>query len=197
MNQTPNAQRPTLNVESLAGATPSNIKHQRSHIFWRILDFAVAGIFIYAGALKAIDPVQFASDIDNYKILPWPVSVVLSSLAGNFLCARACVSIFISRRAVDFECLDRGLHARHDCGKSSRTRYHLWLFRSRQPTLEFPDASHYQSRNSRRAACAWLFESVEKAFVGRALRLPVLIRQPRRLPYNSTRASFERAANIR
>ncbi len=78
MNQTPNAQRPTLNVESLAGATPSNIKHQRSHIFWRILDFAVAGIFIYAGALKAIDPVQFASDIDNYKILPWPVSVALA-----------------------------------------------------------------------------------------------------------------------
>src|SRR5438094_8884488 len=70
MNQTPNAQRPTLNVEITGGRT--------SNILWRIVDFAVAGIFIYAGALKAFDPVQFASDIDNYKILPWPVSVALA-----------------------------------------------------------------------------------------------------------------------
>ena len=45
---------------------------------WRIVDVIVAGIFIYAGAIKALDPVQFASDIDNYKIVPWPVSVVLA-----------------------------------------------------------------------------------------------------------------------
>src|SRR5207253_11223941 len=38
----------------------------------------VAGIFIYAGVLKMVDPVQFANDIDNYKILPWPVSVALA-----------------------------------------------------------------------------------------------------------------------
>jgi uncharacterized membrane protein YphA (DoxX/SURF4 family) len=42
------------------------------------VDVIVAGIFIYAGAIKALDPVQFASDIDNYKIVPWPVSVVLA-----------------------------------------------------------------------------------------------------------------------
>ena len=77
MNQTPNAQRPTLNVE-LTGGRRSNIKHRTSNILRRILDFAVAGIFIYAGALKAFDPVQFASDIDNYKLLPWPVSVALA-----------------------------------------------------------------------------------------------------------------------
>jgi uncharacterized membrane protein YphA (DoxX/SURF4 family) len=45
---------------------------------WRIVDFVVAGIFIYAGVLKVLDPVQFASDIDNYKILPWPISVALA-----------------------------------------------------------------------------------------------------------------------
>src|SRR5437899_12165084 len=45
---------------------------------WRSVDVIVAGIFIYAGAIKALDPVQFASDIDNYKIVPWPVSVVLA-----------------------------------------------------------------------------------------------------------------------
>jgi putative oxidoreductase len=78
MNSTPNVQRPTSNVGvSADGATP-NIKHRTSNILWRILDLIVAGIFIYAGAIKAFDPVQFASDIDNYKILPWPVSVALA-----------------------------------------------------------------------------------------------------------------------
>ena len=61
-----------------ADATTSNIEHRTSNILWRILDFIVAGIFIYAGALKALDPVQFASGIDNYKILPWPVSVAFA-----------------------------------------------------------------------------------------------------------------------
>ena len=42
---------------------------------WRILEFVVGGIFIYAGVIKALDPVRFANDIDNYKILPWAISV--------------------------------------------------------------------------------------------------------------------------
>lgn len=86
MNQTPNsetireqgAQRPTLNVEVPARGSTSNIKHRASNILWRIVDLVIAGIFIYAGAIKALDPVQFANDIDNYKILPWPVSVGLA-----------------------------------------------------------------------------------------------------------------------
>ena len=45
---------------------------------WRILDFIIAGIFIYAGVLKALDPVQLAHDIDHYKILPWTVGVGLA-----------------------------------------------------------------------------------------------------------------------
>ncbi len=86
MNQTPNppspsygaagVQRPTpinreqaLNAEASADGTTSNIKHRRSNIFWRIVDFVVAGIFIYAGALKVLDPVQFAHDIKNFQIL--------------------------------------------------------------------------------------------------------------------------------
>src|SRR5207237_4773821 len=44
----------------------------------RIVDVIVAGIFIYSGAIKVLDPVQFANDIDNYKILPWPISVALA-----------------------------------------------------------------------------------------------------------------------
>jgi|SRR5712664_333362 hypothetical protein len=46
--------------------------------FWRIVDLIAGGIFIYAGVVKALDPVQFANDIDNYKTLPWFVSVRLA-----------------------------------------------------------------------------------------------------------------------
>jgi len=102
MNQTPNAERPTLNLEFSAGATKSNTKRQRSYFLWRILDFVLAGIFIYAGALKAIDPVQFASDIDNYKLLPWPVSVAIAFYLPwlEILCALGLVFRFLYRGAL-------------------------------------------------------------------------------------------------
>ena len=45
---------------------------------WRILDSIIAAIFIYAGVLKALDPVQLAHDIDHYKILPWAVGAGLA-----------------------------------------------------------------------------------------------------------------------
>jgi putative oxidoreductase len=45
---------------------------------WRILDLIVGGLFIYAGIIKAIDPIGFAIDIDNYKILPWTIGVRLA-----------------------------------------------------------------------------------------------------------------------
>ncbi len=42
------------------------------------MDLIVGGIFIYAGVMKIFDPVGFANDIDNYKILPWPLTVCLA-----------------------------------------------------------------------------------------------------------------------
>src|SRR5438094_9205373 len=45
---------------------------------WRIAAVIVGGVFIYARASKALDPIRFASDIDNYKILPWAISVRLA-----------------------------------------------------------------------------------------------------------------------
>src|SRR6478672_7119713 len=83
----------------------STINYQRStnrRFLWRIVDFAVAGIFIYAGALKAIDPVQFASDIDNYKILPWPVSVAVAFYLPwlEIFCALGLVFRFLYRGAL-------------------------------------------------------------------------------------------------
>ena len=78
MSKTPNAQLSTSNVQLSGDASTSNIKNRTSNILRRIVDLIVAGVFIYAGAIKALDPVQFASDIDNYKILPWPISVALA-----------------------------------------------------------------------------------------------------------------------
>jgi uncharacterized membrane protein YphA (DoxX/SURF4 family) len=38
----------------------------------------IGALFIYAGAVKVLDPVEFAGDIENYKVLPWPVGVRLA-----------------------------------------------------------------------------------------------------------------------
>ena len=46
-------------------------------IHWRIVALIVGGIFIYAGVIKAVDPLRFAIDIDNYKMLPWAIGVRL------------------------------------------------------------------------------------------------------------------------
>jgi uncharacterized membrane protein YphA (DoxX/SURF4 family) len=50
----------------------------RRNILCRIVGLIVGGIFIYAGVIKVMDPVAFARDIDNYHIVPWPLSVRLA-----------------------------------------------------------------------------------------------------------------------
>ena len=104
MKQTPN-----IEPSSPAAAGTSKIEpatNVRSLGVWRvlsrILDFVLAGIFIYAGALKALDPVQFASDIDNYKLLPWPGSVALALYLPwlEIFCALGLVFRFLYRGAL-------------------------------------------------------------------------------------------------
>src|SRR5437868_9430051 len=102
MNHTPDAQHPMLDVEHSAAGATSNIKRRTSNIVWRIIDFIVAGIFIYAGAIKAFDPVQFAGDVDNYKVLPWPVSVALAFYLPwlEIFCGLALIVRFFYRGAL-------------------------------------------------------------------------------------------------
>ena len=71
----------------------------RSRSFWRIIDLIVGGIFIYAGVLKILDPVQFANDIDNYKTLPWLISVRLAFYLPwlEIFCGLALVSRLLYR----------------------------------------------------------------------------------------------------
>jgi putative oxidoreductase len=45
---------------------------------WRSIAVIIGALFIYAGVVKVVDPVEFARDIDNYKMLPWQVGVGLA-----------------------------------------------------------------------------------------------------------------------
>ncbi len=47
--------------------------------FARILGIAVGAVFLIAGAMKAWNPAQFASDVQNYRLLTW-TSVVMVAL---------------------------------------------------------------------------------------------------------------------
>src|SRR5438105_15689125 len=71
----------------------------RLHFVWRIVEAILGGIFIYAGILKALDPVQFANDIDNYKTLPWFISVRLAFYLPwlEIFCGLALVFRFLYR----------------------------------------------------------------------------------------------------
>src|SRR5213076_2061957 len=106
MSKTPNAQLSTSNLKLSGNASTSNVKNRTSNILRRIVDLIVAGVFIYAGAIKALDPVQFASDIDNYKILPWPISVALAFYLPwlEIFCGFALVTIAAIDRGLDITC---------------------------------------------------------------------------------------------
>ncbi len=40
-----------------------------------ILALLVGAVFVYAGVLKARDPLRFASDVSNYAVISWPLGV--------------------------------------------------------------------------------------------------------------------------
>ena len=102
MNETPNVQSPTLNAQVSAEDAPPSIKYRSLKIFCWLVALIVAGVFIYAGALKALDPVQFAHDIDHYKILPWSASVALAFYLPwvEILCGLGLIFRFLYRGAL-------------------------------------------------------------------------------------------------
>ncbi|MEY2603863.1 MAG: hypothetical protein QOH31_1647 [Verrucomicrobiota bacterium] len=42
-----------------------------------LLRLLVAATFLYAGVIKVISPIRFTGDINNYHMLPWPLTVAL------------------------------------------------------------------------------------------------------------------------
>jgi putative oxidoreductase len=75
------------------------LKSLSLQFFWRLMDLLVGGIFIYAGVTKAIDPLRFAIDIDNYKMLPWAFGVGLAFYLPwlEMLCGLALILRFFYR----------------------------------------------------------------------------------------------------
>lgn len=65
---------PPSTDSALASAQPSSF----GRLAWRILAIIIGALFVYAGVLKAWDPVRFAGDIENYHVLPWAVNVRLA-----------------------------------------------------------------------------------------------------------------------
>ncbi|MBV9998131.1 MAG: DoxX family protein [Verrucomicrobia bacterium] len=57
-------------------------------------EIALAVVFIFAGAVKAVDPNAFAEQIMRYQLAPWPVAVVLA-LWLPFLEVAAGAGLFI------------------------------------------------------------------------------------------------------
>jgi putative oxidoreductase len=125
MNQTPNIEHRTSNIELSGNVGSIGVWD----VLWRILDFVIAGIFIFAGLTKIFDldhliadvqhlrfanafadlsqlslaaPAEFASGIDNYKILPWTVSVALAFYLPwlEIFCALGLVFRFLYRGAL-------------------------------------------------------------------------------------------------
>jgi uncharacterized membrane protein YphA (DoxX/SURF4 family) len=53
---------------------------------WRFLGLIIGAAFVFAGLSKIVelqpfrfsDPMEFARDIDNYQMLPWPIAVGLA-----------------------------------------------------------------------------------------------------------------------
>ncbi len=105
MNSTPNVERPTSNFQLSASGATSNVKYRTANVLWRIIDLIVGALFIFAGIAKILnldqligdlqhlrfasafadlgnlsvaDPAEFAHDINNFRILPWIVSVALA-----------------------------------------------------------------------------------------------------------------------
>lgn len=50
----------------------------RRYLTSRIVAFITGAVFVYSGMLKVRDPVQFASALNNYQMIPWSVGVRLA-----------------------------------------------------------------------------------------------------------------------
>jgi uncharacterized membrane protein YphA (DoxX/SURF4 family) len=105
MKQAPNIEHRTSNIESPTNVASFGVGRSAFDVrrfLWRTVDFIIAAIFIYAGVLKAFDPVQLAHDIDHYKILPWTIGVGLAFYLPwlEILCGLALIFRFFYRGAL-------------------------------------------------------------------------------------------------
>jgi putative oxidoreductase len=71
-------------------------------VILRIIAVVVGALFVYAGVIKVADPVAFARDIDNYKLLPWQVGAGLALYLPwlEILCGLALITRLLYRGGV-------------------------------------------------------------------------------------------------
>jgi uncharacterized membrane protein YphA (DoxX/SURF4 family) len=71
-------------------------------IVLRIIAIVLGALFIYAGVVKIIEPVEFARDIDNYKMLPWRLGVFLALYLPwlEILCGLALITRVLYRGGI-------------------------------------------------------------------------------------------------
>ena len=65
-----------------------------------ILLSAIAAVFLAAGVLKLLNPSQFALDIYHYRLLPWPLCVLIAIYLPWLECACAGMLVFRKYRTV-------------------------------------------------------------------------------------------------
>ena len=67
-----------------------------------VLALLIGAVFIYAGALKAWDPIKFAGDIQNFRILSWPIGVRMAFYLPwlEILCGLALITGWMRSGAV-------------------------------------------------------------------------------------------------
>jgi uncharacterized membrane protein YphA (DoxX/SURF4 family) len=142
MNQTPNAQRPTPNPQisdlpfgvgrwalDVGRFQEKPMPFSWRNILWRIIDFILGAMFIFAGIAKILNldqliadlqhlrfasafadlgnlslanPAEFAHDINNFRILPWTLSVALAFYLPwlEILCGLGLIFRFLYRGAL-------------------------------------------------------------------------------------------------
>lgn len=89
-------------METFSAPAPAVSPSASWRIAWRVIAFIIGGLFIYAGVVKVLDPVEFAGDIDNYKVLPWTVGVRLAFYLPwlEILCGLALITGILYRGGV-------------------------------------------------------------------------------------------------
>lgn len=75
---------------------------RRHSILWLLLAAIVAGAFIYAGALKIGDPVKFARDITNFRLVGWSIAIRMALYLPwlEIICGLALFLPFLRRGAL-------------------------------------------------------------------------------------------------
>ena len=66
---------PSAHVQSPFMNAERNTASSSRSIVWTILAVIIGGTFVYAGAAKIGDPMHFARDIQNFRIVGWSIAI--------------------------------------------------------------------------------------------------------------------------